>query len=57
VYCCGCEKVTAARAGLIATLNVPCVTVIVAVALFVLSATEVAVSVTVGGFGRLGGAE
>ena len=47
--------VTADRLGRTATLITPCVTVIVAGPLFVLSATAVAVKVTVAGFGTFAG--
>ncbi len=46
----------AARLGLSTTVRTPCVTVIVAEADFVLSPTEVAVTVTVAGLGMLDGA-
>jgi hypothetical protein len=43
------------RFGLTITLSGPSITVIVAVAVFVLSVTEVVVRVTVAGFGMLAG--
>ena len=52
---CKVDIVTAARLGLTETPICPCTTVIVAVAVFVLSVTEVAVNVTVGGLGMLVG--
>jgi hypothetical protein len=56
VYCCVWDKVSAERLGLTATWSVPWVTVTVAVLLLVVSATEVAVRVTVAGLGTLAGA-
>jgi len=52
---CNVDIVTAARLGVTVTPSTPCTTVIVAVPVFVLSVTEVAVSVTVGGLGMLVG--
>ena len=54
--CCDGDRVTAARFGLVATVSTPCVMVIVAEADFVGSLIEVAVRVTVAGFGMFAGA-
>src|ERR1700719_3124310 len=54
--CCVCYVVKAERLGLTATFSEPWVTVIVAEAVLVLSATAVAVKVSAAGFGTFVGA-
>ncbi len=53
---CGCDSVTDPRTGLNTTVSTPCVTVIVAGAVFVTSAIDLTVRVTVAGTGTVAGA-